>query len=43
MIPTLTAVMEQGKLVLDCYIDRADLGPTNTVQDMIDRGIQVNV
>ena len=31
----------QGKLILDCYVDKAELGTVNTIQDVIDRGIQI--
>lgn len=31
----------QGKLILDCFVDKMELGTANTIQDVIDRGIQI--
>jgi len=28
-------------LILDCFVDKAELGTSNTIQDVIDRGIQI--
>ena len=31
----------QGHLTIDAYVEKAELGTNNTIQDLLDRGVQI--